>query len=37
MIDWTNVVSTEPPVIKTMTGANLWQFPAMQVIPTVFF
>ena len=37
MIDWTNVVITEPPLIKTMTDADLWQFLAMRVIPTVFF
>ena len=37
MIDWTNVVIREPPVIKTMTDADLWQFLAMQVIPTIFF
>ena len=36
-IDWTDVVITEPPVIKTMTDADLRQFIAIQVTPTVFF
>ena len=29
MIDRTDVVTTEPHVIKTMTDADLWQFIAM--------
>ena len=37
MVDCTDLVITEPPVIKTMIDANLPQFIAMQVTPTVFF
>ena len=37
MIGWTNVVITAPPLNKTMTDADLGQFIAMQVNPTVIF
>ena len=37
MIDWTDAVNTEPPVIKTIIEADLWQFIAMQVTPALFF
>ena len=26
MINWTNIVIMEPPVIKTIADADLWQF-----------
>ena len=37
MTDWTEVITTEPSVIKTMTDADFRQFIAMQVMPNVFF
>ena len=37
IIDWNDVVTTEPPVIKTMKDADLQQFIALQVTSTVFF
>ena len=37
MIDWTDVVITELPVIKTMTDVDLRQFIAIQVTPTILF
>ena len=37
MINWTDLPITEPPVIKTMTDAELQQFIVMDITPTVLF
>ena len=37
MIDWNNVVTMEPPVIRIMTDADLREFIALQLTATVIF
>ena len=37
IVNWTDLPITEPPVIKTMTDAELQQFIVMDITPTVLF